>query len=161
MIIKDFLYKSSVFFMLFALLSSTACSEFPFKQLAPITPQISLTGLKLGKVSLLEQNFELQLALTNPNAFMLPIANLDYAIYLNGKEFFKGLSSAPFSLPANETKVLAINVVTNLLDIFEQLRGQNLSKEVNYRLVGAMKLTNWAPSLSFEEIGAIPLDIAR
>jgi len=156
-----YLYKITVLFVLFTLM--TACSNFPLKELAPITPQISLTGLKLRQVNLLEQYFELQLALTNPNTFTLPIAQLNYAVYLNGKEFFKGLSSAAFSLPAKETKQLNIEVVTNLMDIFQQLRAwqQNLNKTVNYRLVGDMKLTNWAPALTFEEIGAIPLDFTQ
>ncbi len=155
------LYKISILFVLSTFI--TACSNFPLKELAPITPQISLTGLKLRQVNLLEQYFELQLELANPNAFTLPIAQLNYAVYLNGKEFFKGLSDAAFSLPAKETKQLNIEVVTDLMDIFQQLRvwQQNLNKTVNYRLVGGMKLTNWAPVLTFEEMGAIPLDFAQ
>lgn len=155
------LYKIGLLLISFSLLA--ACDNLPLKQFAPITPQISLTNLKLREVNLLEQNFELQLELTNPNSFALPIANLDYAIYLNGKEFFKGVSNAPFSLPAKETKQIGIEVVTNLLDIFEQLRAwqDNLQKNVNYRLVGQMKLTNWAPALTFEEMGNLPLNFSR
>ena len=63
------------------------------------TPYITLAGVWLVDVNLLEQRYRMRLRIQNPNPFSLNIDGLDYRVEINDKEFARGVSNQAFSVP--------------------------------------------------------------
>jgi len=128
----------------------------------PEPPKVSIAGFKLLKVKVFEQQYQLRLRLKNPNAFPLPLSNLNFQLYLNDKEFTSGKSKQATTIPALGEAVIEIEVASNLMDIF---KGWGDWKEIfkshqnfNYRLFGTLNIVDWAPSIPFERKGEISLE---
>jgi len=134
----------------------TACAGTPLRYLSP---DVSLTGFKVHKVNLFEQVYKLQLQVKNPNAFVLPISGIEYALYLNDKEFIRRVNSYSMMIPAQGEHALEIEVVSNLAQVFEQWQEwKNLfNQNFRYRLTGGIRISEWSPLVPFERQGEITL----
>jgi LEA14-like dessication related protein len=155
MIPKRIYYRTLGLWSLFVILM-TACAGTP---LQPLAPSISLTGFKVHKVDLFEQVYKLKLRVQNPNPFVLPLAGIEYALYLNDKEFVRRVNSYSMMIPAQGEHSLEIEVVSNLAQIFQQWQGWNslLNQNFRYRLTGGIRLTEWSPLMPFDQQGEIAL----
>ncbi|EIJ44362.1 conserved secreted protein [Beggiatoa alba B18LD] len=131
--------------------------------LEPLTPEINLTNIEVGQLGFFEQSFALQLQVKNPNNFPLPIVGLQYTLEVNGKQFATGNSSASTLIPALGNKAMTVEVVSNLNQILAQIKdwNQGLSKTLDYRLFGGIRLSDWMPILPFERTGKVPLTLNR
>ncbi|HEY5598379.1 MAG TPA: LEA type 2 family protein, partial [Kiloniellales bacterium] len=56
-------------------------------------PEVSLADIKLLPGGLFEQKFQLELRVTNPNNFDLPLEGLSFKLALNDQPFAQGVSN--------------------------------------------------------------------
>ena len=115
-------------------------------------PTVSLAGIQLLELGLLEQRYRLQLRIQNPNDFALPIAGMEYRVNLNDAEFAHGVSSHSVSVPAFDEAVLEVDGVSNLSSVLNQLQllGSRREQTLRYALTGSAKLKNRLLRIPFE-----------
>jgi LEA14-like dessication related protein len=124
-------------------------------------PRISLVNLQPGDMTLLEQRFGVRLRILNPNNTPIPIAGLSCALEINDREFAYGVSQQDVTIPPFGEVLLDVDMVSNLLNVMQQLRGLS-GEEHNsfrYRLKGNLALANRARRLPFDyhgELEALP-----
>jgi LEA14-like dessication related protein len=116
-------------------------------------------------MGLLEQRYGLQLRILNPNDTAIPLEGLSYTLEINGREFAYGVSRQSVSIPAYGEALLDVDVVSNLLNVLQQVQEMGTEKRgsLNYRLSGKMNLASRVASLPFDyqgELNYLPADAA-
>ena len=123
----------------------------------PEPPRVTLTSIQPMDMTLLEQRYRLQLRIMNPNDVALPVEGLSYALEINGREFAYGVSNAEVSIPPFSEALLDVEVVSNLLNILQQVQEMQGEKHdsLSYRLTGKISLENSPARLPFEYEGEL------
>jgi LEA14-like dessication related protein len=123
----------------------------------PESPRVSLTSIQPKEMTLLEQRYSLQLRIMNPNDTAIPVEGMSYAIEINGREFAYGVSNAGVSIPPFGEALLDVEVVSNLLNILQQVQEMQGEKHdsLSYRLTGKISLENSPARLPFEYEGEL------
>jgi len=123
--------------LLALVLGLTACGSL-VRDIQP--PEIELVGLQFTGVELNRQTFRLSLDVTNPNSIPVPVRALSYQLQLAGGAFADGNSEERFTLPANGTQRIRLNVGTDLLGTLTRI--SNLLKgsggAMDYEISGDM-----------------------
>ena len=130
----------------------------PYKNAMP--PEIKVVGLRiLPTDNLLDQKFELDLAIGNPNDFGFGIEGLRYVLYLNGKKFATGYSGEHATVDRfSEARITTVGR-TDVAKIARQILGLPNAQGLDYRIAGDVFLTNFPKStLSFDRSGDIRLN---
>jgi LEA14-like dessication related protein len=135
------------------LLLLAACSSIP----SPFEkPQVSLAGISVGKISLLEQQFVLNLRVTNPNDYEIPINGLNVNLDLNQHAFAQGVTNEKITLPRLGEKMVKLNVTTNLSNVWQQLKPlQNGEVKLAYRIYGKVYAPLMPAGIPFERKGEL------
>ncbi len=138
------------------LLGLAACASLGAR-LEP--PRVSLANLQLVEFGVFEQRYRLDLRIQNPNDAELPIAGMDFRLYLNDEEFARGLSNQRVTVPAFGEQLVEVQVTSGLTGILGQLQrlGQGELKTFSYRLAGNVKPLHRALKYPFEYRGEIDL----
>lgn len=123
------------------------------------SPEVSLAGINLNKVSLFEQEWGLTLRARNPNDRDLTLKSMDYEIYVNGEKFGRGLTAETVTLPAMGDATVKTTITTSLLESLQKLQEiqQNPGEPFTYRLVGKAKVAGMPIPLSFDREGQMKL----
>jgi len=105
-------------------------------------PMVNLAGLQMGEMTLFEQRYQLQLRVQNPDDHDLPISGLSCTLYINDREFARGVSNVNVTVPRFGEALLPVDVVSDLRRVLEQLRdaGHKPAKSISYRLSGKLAL---------------------
>jgi LEA14-like dessication related protein len=118
---------------------------------------VSLVSIQPKDMTLLEQRYGLQLRILNPNETAIPLEGLSYSLEINGREFAYGVSRQAVSIPAFGEALLDVDVVSNLLNVLQQV--QEMSNEqqdsLKYRLSGKLSLSNSLVKLPFDYHGEL------
>jgi LEA14-like dessication related protein len=122
-------------------------------------PRVSLSGLEPEEFGLFEQRYLLRLRVQNPNDVELPIAGMDFHLYLNDEEFASGVSDQEVTVPAFGERLVEARVTSSLSGIIGQLRRMSRaeSQTFSYRLAGNVKLLNRSMKYPFDYRGEIDL----
>lgn len=133
-----------------------SCSALTSK---PESPRVTLVGLKLVSVELLEQRYQVSLRVKNPNAFELPVRGIDFRLDINSQAFADGVSSQPVDVPAYGENVIELEVSSNLLQVFRQfqLLQESESPGFEYRISGSMATGVYGQKLPFDYSGELQL----
>lgn len=119
--------------------------------------KVSLLSIQPGDMTLLEQRFAIQLRILNPNDIEIPVKGLSYSLEINEREFAYGVSQQAVTIPAFGEALLDVEVVSNLLNVMQQL--QSLDGEqhdsLGYRLSGTLSLENRLGRLPFSYGGEL------
>ncbi|WP_273431497.1 LEA type 2 family protein [Chitinibacter tainanensis] len=119
-------------------------------------PQVSLAGISVGKLGLVEQQFVLHLRVQNPNNYEIPLDGLQVKVALNGQHFAQGVTNEKLDLPRLGEKVVKLNVTTNLSGVFKQIQALQLgSAKLKYELTGKVYAPLLPGGLSFERTGEL------
>ncbi len=123
----------------------------------PEQPRVSLVSIQPKNMTLLEQRYGLQLRILNPNETAIPLEGLNYSLEINGREFAYGVSRQDVSIPAFGEALLDVDMVSNLLNVMQQV--QEMSNEqpdvLRYRLSGKLSLSNSLLKLPFDYHGEL------
>ena len=140
--------------VLFVLVLLGACATLsPYKE----SPRVSLVSIQPQKMGVLEQRFGLQLRILNPNDTAIPVEGLSYVVEINDREFAYGASRQAVDIPAFGEALLDVEVVSNLLNVVQQLQALNAEtgSSLRYRLSGKIGLSNSVVSLPFDYSGVL------
>lgn len=120
-------------------------------------PQVSLAGIQVIDVNLFEQRYRLRLRLQNPNDFPLPIEGMRYKLYFNEREFAHGVSRQSITLPEYDSRLLEVEVISDLGRALDQIRdlGASTPEKLSYRLTGTVSVANRMSQLPFEYKGEV------
>ena len=127
-----------------------ACSTLGLKK-----PEVSLSDIKpAGKSTLFEQNFDVALRVSNPNAFALSGRGMNFTLFVNGDKLADGASNQAFEVPANGSAVVTLRMRTSLADWLRQA-GSLLTSGggVDYRLQGRINDVNGLADLPIDRSG--------
>ena len=119
------------------------------------TPRVTLNNLQVKDMTLLEQRYAVTLRVQNPNPIPLPIAGMNFQLDINDAELGNGVTNEAVTVPAYGEALLEINLVSNLMRIFSQIRGleNNKGQSLRYRLSGGLSLANRMGKLPFDYRG--------
>jgi LEA14-like dessication related protein len=147
--------------VLLPLLAALSGCSWMARPLEP--PRVSLVDVRPLEMTLLEQRYQLQMRIQNPNPAPLSVEGMDYRVELNEREFAYGVSPQPFSVPAYGETVVDVDVVTNLAHLIDQFRGLSAARGegFRYRQLGELSLTGFPGSLRFDQQGLLRLPPAE
>jgi len=133
-----------------------SCSALTSK---PESPRVTLVGLKLISAELLEQRYQVNLRVMNPNAFELPVRGIDFRLDINGKTFADGVSNQPVDVPAYGENIIELKVSSNLFQVFRQFQSlqESQSPGFEYRISGSMATGVYGQKLPFDYSGELQL----
>jgi len=147
-------YMRIFWLVLLAVLSG--CSTLPGK---PEPPRVNLVGLQLVSMELFEQRYQVRLRVKNPNPYELPIQGVDFRLDINGQAFADGVSNRSVTVPAYGEQVIALEVSSNLIQVFRQLQSLENSRSpgFEYRINGTVAVGDHGQRLPFDYSGDIQL----
>ena len=151
------MYARSFKLLFLTLVLSFGLSACATKYNGAMPPEIRVVGLKLLPTeNLLDQQFELDLAIGNPNDFGFGIDGLRYVLYLNGKKFATGYSGQHVRVDRlAEARIKTIGR-TDVAKIMRQILALPDAKGLDYRIAGDVFLSDFPKSsLSFDRSGDI------
>ena len=121
-------------------------------------PEISLAGIDLIGLGLLEQRFVLKLRIRNPNDVDVPVNALNFDVELNARHFARGVSDKPVIIPRQGETILEVKTVSRLGDLLKPLRDaqKNGRGQLGYRVFGSVDLEGFG-SIPFDRSGDVPL----
>lgn len=141
-----------------ALLAALACALWLAAcATAAKSPSVTLAGVDIESIGLLEQRYVLQLRVSNPNAFDIPVEGLSFAVDLNGKPFGNGVSNAAVTIPRFGEAMLAVRMTSNLSAFLKQWReAPRAEGGIDYRVQGKMHVRGYG-ELPFDKRGEVAL----
>jgi LEA14-like dessication related protein len=135
-------------------LGVTACASSP--ALEP--PEVSLVGLTLGQSGLLEQRLWVDLRLSNPNAFEVTVAQLQFALEVNQQRFGWGRRRREVALPAQGEVVVPVLMTIETSDLITTMMDLSSEQQLPYRLTGEAELDHvLSQTVPFEWQGRLEL----
>lgn len=123
------------------------------------TPHVTLAGVWLIDVNLLEQRYRMRLRIQNPNPFSLNIDGLNYRVDINDKEFARGVSNQAISVPRYGVDMLDVEAVSTLAGIMRQLMEleSGAPNSLRYRVTGKVSLSDRGLRVPFDYRGEFVL----
>jgi LEA14-like dessication related protein len=122
-------------------------------------PEVSVAGVELLGIGLVEQRLLLKLSISNPNDVDLPIKALSFDLDLDGQPFAKGASEQPVTIARQAETQLDVKVVSRLGDVIKQLKAARQNGKLGYRIHGHVELerSSGSTSIAFDRSGEVTL----
>jgi len=141
--------------MLCVLSLLNACSTVPLSK--PKSPSVTVAGARPINLSLTSQTIGLTLRVANPNSFDLPMQSITFNARFAGEKFAQGNSVNRVTIPANGEALLEVEVKAGLGQLASQLKSMFDTEQVelNYDVVGVVKLANWPKAIPFNVEGEL------
>lgn len=119
-------------------------------------PEVSLAGVELLELNLLQQRFAFKLLVRNPNQVDLPITRLNFEIEINGQPFATGVSDKATTVPRSGEAILPVTAESDFGRVLRQVREwkKNPGERVEYRVHGTASVAGF-DSLPFDRRGEL------
>jgi len=129
-------------------------------------PEVRVTGIRsvAGSEGSLEQRFEVELNVLNPNNKEIVVDGVDFTLDLNSRRLARGVSSQGFTLPALGEAQTKIVVATSITDVLRHLYelGREQPDRLDYRVRGKLHLgSGFVRTIPFDRSGTIGSGEAR
>ena len=138
---------------LLSLIVVAACTALP-----PSANRVDVTLANIAPkdVGLLEQQYQVDLRIQNPNDTPMLIEGCSYLIEINGKPFARGVSDQSVTVPRFGQVVVSATAVSNLTGLVEQIRKlkSGLPDALRYRITGKFALSGGG-SIPFDQRGEV------
>jgi LEA14-like dessication related protein len=125
------------------------------------SPSIRLTNIQSGHMGFDRQNFVLEFAIHNPNAFPLPVRSLRYDLQIAEQRFASGETQGEFTVPAGGDSAFAISVDLDMLQQASRLASMlrvGSRGDLPYKLQGDISVNiPMTRPLPFSSSGSISL----
>lgn len=116
-------------------------------------PKVSLAGLSIKEMNLMEPSFLVRLKVENPNDLSINLDGADVALALNGQPVATGISRSPLTLVKQGASDMDVEVKASTLGVLQQLLSLQGNDAVKYGVSGHLNMLNWLGAL-----GKIPFD---
>ena len=121
-------------------------------------PRVELENVRLLEAKGLMQLVRVDLMVSNPNDFDIPLTGLDFSITVNGKNFANGLSNTAVTLPRRGRATVPVDVTISMLAVLRQLQAVQKLGTLDYHLSGTASLDHLLlPSIAFDRTGSLSL----
>lgn len=139
-------------FALFFVIMLNGCAAL---QPAVEAPSVTLNNLQALDMTVFEQRYAVTLRVQNPNPVPLPISGMNFQLDINDTELGRGVTNEAVVVPAYGEALVKINLVSNLMRVFNQIRAleSNKGQSLRYRLSGGLSVSNRMGKLPFEYRG--------
>lgn len=120
-------------------------------------PEVVVTAIRPVDATLMEQRFDVDLRIYNPNNRDLGIAGVDFELDLNGERLARGAGATDLELPRLGEAETTVRVSSSLLGLARQLMSAGGTQSITYRMRGRVHLRRGG-SLPFDrrgELGAL------
>ncbi len=131
-----------------------------------VTPQsveplgVTLQNVRILKSEGLSQNIAVDLLVSNPNDFDIPLTGLKFDMKINGRDFAQGLSNETVTVPRLGRAVVPVQVTVSVLAVMRQIQAVQRSGGVEYEVAGTAFLNHvLLPSVDFQKAGKLDLHI--
>ena len=123
-----------------------------------IPPKVTLVGLTPVGGNLFEQRFRVDLRISNPNDFDIPLDGLSFEMAVNGAHFATGLSNQSVRIPRLGSEVVAVEAIAGSADLFRNLLIVAQEGRIDYRINGTALIGGLAQdTVPFERSGRLSL----
>lgn len=123
-------------------------------------PSIALQDVKLLNAEGFTQRLQVELLVSNPNDFDIPLTGLKFSMQMNGLDFAEGLSNQRVDIPRLGRAVVPVEVTVSVLAVMKQLQAIQMKKGVDYRVAGTVYLDHvLLPSVDFDRQGKVDFNI--
>lgn len=103
-------------------------------------PDVVLEGVRPIGGGLFAQTVALDLRITNPNDFALPLDGLTMDLDVNGMPFARGVSDARVSIPRLASRTVSVEATVSTLDLARQVFAADLGSGFSYSTTGTLFL---------------------
>ena len=125
-----------------------------------VAPNITLQNVKILETEGFTQKLQVELLVSNPNDFDIPLTGLKFGMQMNGKDFAEGLSNQRVDIPRLGRAVVPVEVSVSILAVMNQIRAVQKQKGLDYRVAGTAFLDHiLLPSVDFDKQGRVNLEI--
>jgi LEA14-like dessication related protein len=122
-------------------------------------PSIVLQDVKLLDAEGLTQHLRVELLVSNPNDFDIPLTGLKFGMQMNGLDFAEGLSDQRIDIPRLGRAVVPVEVTVSVLAILKQIQAVQTKNGLDYRVAGTVYLDHLLlPSVDFDRQGKVDLN---
>ena len=118
-------------------------------------PEVFLVGLRALPGGTLEQRFELDLRLLNPNDTDLELDGIDVTVSLNGARLTRGVTGDAVVIPRLSDGLVTLTATTTVFDLVNQILAAGSTSTLDYELRGKVFLANSLRRLHFEKSGQL------
>jgi LEA14-like dessication related protein len=140
---SNWLRHGSIMLLLIALLAG--CASLGFKQ-----PEFQLASISMGRTSMLEQEFKVDLLVSNPNSLPLNAQGLHLELEISGKKMATANSTQPVSVPAHGSGHVLLSLHTSLIDLLQQAgKATDDQGRLHYKLNGYLDDLNGLGRIPF------------
>lgn len=123
-------------------------------------PGVTLQNVRILNSKGLSQNIEVDLLVSNPNDFDIPLTGLKFDMKINGRDFAQGLSNETITVPRLGRAVVPVQVTVSVLAVMQQIQAVQRTGGVEYLVAGTAFLDHvLLPSVDFEKTGKLDLQI--
>lgn len=95
-------------------------------------PLVSVAQARIAGLSFETIDLAIDLKVTNPNTFSLPLAALDYALSLSGRSVLSGSQPQSISIPANGQRIVTLPLSLRFRDLFASIGSLSSRDEAPY-----------------------------
>ena len=121
-------------------------------------PHVALENVRILHARGLTQLIRVDLLVSNPNDFDIPLTGLDFSITVNGKDFAQGLSNEAVTVPRRGRAIVPVEVRIPMLAVLRQLKAAQKLGTLDYHLSGTAFLDHLLlPSVAFDRTGSLSL----
>lgn len=125
-----------------------------------VAPSIALQDVKLLNTEGLTQHLQVELLVSNPNDFDIPLTGLKFGMQMNGLDFAEGLSNQRVDIPRLGRAVVPVEVTVSVLAVLKQIQAVQKKSGLGYRVAGTAYLDHLLlPSVDFDRQGKLDLNI--
>ena len=121
-------------------------------------PRLNIADIQPKDLKLMEQVFTMDLRIQNPGESPIDIKGLVFSLEINDAPFASGVSDTHLTVPPFTSRIMQVEAVTTLFDIFRQLSRVPKGTEaprLKYRLKGAVHTGSALTRIPFDETGEI------
>ena len=123
-----------------------------------VGPEVHLVNLKPVSAGLLEQRFEADLRIVNPNDFDIDLDGLTFDLDVNDTDFASGVSNETLTIPRLGEARLSVQASTSLLGLFQQFMTLADRGSLTYEISGRAYLNNFPKrSVTYRSGGKLDL----
>lgn len=121
-------------------------------------PRIALQNVRIQKAEGLVQHLQVDLLVSNPNDFDIPLTGLDFTLAINGKEFASGLSNRRVTIPRLADAVVPVEVTVSLVSLFQVLQAARGARSLDYAIAGNIHLDHvMLRTVPFDKTGSLAM----
>lgn len=117
-------------------------------------PEVVVTAIRPVDATLLEQRFDVDLRIYNPNNRDLSVEGVDFELDLNGKRLARGAGATDLDLPRLGEAETTVRVSSSFLGLARQLMSAGETDTLTYRMKGRIHLSPGG-SVPFDKSGEL------